>query len=658
MADPSARRLPRVPRLGPVAVATIGIIGTVLLWRSLTARDRSYAGQQIQAEAETSARQVAVELEMLLRALERLGERWVSRAGMNESEWLVDAEALLRDFPGYERVGWADSTRRLRWLLPVSGQPPPLEPRLGSVSAIRRFLDGIETDRRSGVTWSPASVFSEPGVLAAVPLCYLEQCDGFMIGLFQPQPLLDGLLSSLPPGYVVVIRDAGRLLAVAPGGASTSLMEWSRSAPLRVGAVSWIVTVRPTTTTLATLLSLVPNVALASGLSLSILLGLALRLAAVSEGNRRRAEWEREDAERSERRFHAMFDSAFQFVALLDLDGNVLEANRTALSLARVDREEVRGRPLWEGPWWNGDTGAATRWVEACHEAARGGLVRWEETLHTGEETSAYDLSLKPIQSPEGTVSQLLAEGRDVSERKRAEAALQEIDTLGAMGRLAARVAHEINNPLAGIRNAFLLLRDAVPSTHPHYGFVGAIEREITRIADVTRQLYETYRPDQEHRPECAVGTVVSDVVSLLRQVNRDSSVQLVVEVQEAPQVLRVPEGVVRQTVYNLVQNAVEASPDGGIVTVRAGLEHDDFLLTVTDQGPGVPPELRERIFEPFFSTKAGLTTGGMGLGLALVARSVRAVGGTVDVEEGPDGRGARFVIRLPRSSERIAETA
>jgi signal transduction histidine kinase len=176
---------------------------------------------------------------------------------------------------------------------------------------------------------------------------------------------------------------------------------------------------------------------------------------------------------------------------------------------------------------------------------------------------------------------------------------------------------------------------------------VGAIEREIARMASITRQLYETYRPESDGVTDASVGTVVADAVALLQQVNRQSKATVEVDTSGAPGVVRVPAGLLRQAVYNLVQNAIEASPPGGVVQVRAWQQNGTFSLTVTDQGPGVPPESRARIFDPFYSTKNRLSTGGMGLGLALVHRSVTGMGGTVHVEDGPTG-GARFVVCLP----------
>jgi PAS domain S-box-containing protein len=352
----------------------------------------------------------------------------------------------------------------------------------------------------------------------------------------------------------------------------------------------------------------------------------------------------------SERRFRAVFDGGFQFQSLLDLDCRLLEANRRSLEFVGVDHQAVRGAFLWDTPWWREDTACQDRLRQACAEAAQGRAVRYQEQIRgRGDNRAIVDLSLTPIVDAEGRVLQLLAEGRDITELKRAEDAMREMDTLSTMGRLAARIAHEINNPLAGIQNSFLLIKDAVPVTHPYHAYVGAIEREIARIAGVTRQLYETYRPEGDATAESSVVLVISDAVRMLEQVNRASQVTISVNTAGAPTVLPIPSALLRQAVYNLVQNAVEASPPGETVTVRAWMEDGAFWLSVRDRGPGVPSDLRERIFEPFVSTKGELATAGMGLGLSLVRKSVQALGGRIEIHD-PEGGGAEFRIRLPLS--------
>ncbi len=359
--------------------------------------------------------------------------------------------------------------------------------------------------------------------------------------------------------------------------------------------------------------------------------------------------------EESERRFRAVFDSSFQFQILLDSGCKVLEANPVTLQLAGVQADTVMGQEAWETLWWAGQPEVQERLREACHAAGGGEEQAWEQEINTaGKPTQILELSLRPIRAADGVVSHMLLEGRDVTERRRAESSLREVNTLTTMGRVAARVAHEINNPLAGIQSAFLLIKDAVPTTHPHHGYVGSIEREIERISRITSQLYETYRPEQDETGTSSIQLVVNDAVAFLEQVNRLREVRIVTDLTGVPTAVPVPAAILRQVVYNLAQNAIDASPPGGTVEIVAVADATTLRLTVRDQGPGVPEDQRELVFEPFFSTKGkSVPTSGMGLGLSLLRHTVTGSGGTITVGTAVGG-GAEFVVTLPLDAARM----
>jgi signal transduction histidine kinase len=222
-----------------------------------------------------------------------------------------------------------------------------------------------------------------------------------------------------------------------------------------------------------------------------------------------------------------------------------------------------------------------------------------------------------------------------------------EIEKLGATGRMAARIAHEINNPLAGIKNSFLLVRHAVPEDHPYYEYVGRIQKEIDRIAWIVRQMFDLYRPDQEPVRESSVDEVISDIVALLDSSCREYGVSIEIDTSDAPAGIATQDALLRQILYNVVQNGIEASSPGGVIKIVVSVVDNSLVLKISDQGPGIPKEARFRIFEPFFTTKSGLTTGGLGLGLSVSKSIVEAMGGSIDFES-ETGQGTTFTVTLP----------
>ena len=203
--------------------------------------------------------------------------------------------------------------------------------------------------------------------------------------------------------------------------------------------------------------------------------------------------------ESAEQRFREIFDSGFQYQMLLDRASAVVEINAHAVDETHVRAEDVRGRLVWNTLWWAGFPAAQDR-LRAATSAALRGLTRRYEEEFPGEDgvRTWLEIAVKPLTGDASTPTQILLEARDITARRRVDSTLREVEALTTMGRVAAHVAHEINNPLAGIQNSFLLIKGAIPPSHPHFKYVGAIEREIARIAAVTRQLYETYRPEQD----------------------------------------------------------------------------------------------------------------------------------------------------------------
>jgi PAS domain S-box-containing protein len=244
----------------------------------------------------------------------------------------------------------------------------------------------------------------------------------------------------------------------------------------------------------------------------------------------------------------------------------------------------------------------------------------------------------------------------DLSEIKKAQDAAQqsmgrqlEAEKLAATGRMAARIAHDINNPLAGIKNAIHLFSEAIPYNCRERRYVEQTEREVDRIARVVRQLYDLHRPSPEQETDVWVDEVLSDVAMMLEPLRRQHGVRLEIAWPAAKARLHIAAGAIRQIVFSLATNAIEASCCGGVVEMGVAVNDETLVISVSDQGAGIPEELGSRIFEPFFSTKIGRDTeGGLGLGLSTARQIAQGLGATLDYQS-EIGRGTVFRLRLPR---------
>ena len=348
----------------------------------------------------------------------------------------------------------------------------------------------------------------------------------------------------------------------------------------------------------------------------------------------------------SEERFRRMFAVGPMGIAIFSVEGEFLEVNERLRELLGPGTDFV-GRRMDE--FFDAPRAAELR--EEFRAAVRAGepsLASEVEITRTDGETRLVSFVASVVRSQSGEVDYGLLMVRDISESRRAEELLLETERFAAMGRMAARIAHEINNPLAGIKNAFRLIRPAVAADHPFAHYVPRIDHEIDRLAKIVREMYELYRPASETQEEFWVDEAVSDVVALLRVASADSNIQL--DVNRARVRARLGSGLLRQVLYNLIQNALEHSPLGSPVRVRAGVELDELQLSVTDHGEGIRLEDRLRIFDSFFSTKEGRSNAGLGLGLAIAHSAVEAMGGRMELES-EVGVGSCFTVHLPLSS-------
>ena len=264
-----------------------------------------------------------------------------------------------------------------------------------------------------------------------------------------------------------------------------------------------------------------------------------------------------------------------------------------------------------------------------------------------GQVRYVHERAERVLDEPERPV-RLRGTIQDITDRRRMESALEDMGRLSAKGQMAAYIAHEINNPLAGIKNAFELLERAIPLDHPNAHYGSLIKREIDRIAGIIRTMYHVYRPPTQEIQEVSLHQALEDIETLLLPRCRACGVETSLVIQDSAIMLHMNEGLLRQVLFNLVQNALDASPRGASIRLGAAIEAERCLVTVEDEGPGISPDLAERIFEPGFTTKKGSSMNGLGLGLSTCRSILESVGGTLRFAPGSNGIGAKFTASFP----------
>jgi two-component system NtrC family sensor kinase len=238
-----------------------------------------------------------------------------------------------------------------------------------------------------------------------------------------------------------------------------------------------------------------------------------------------------------------------------------------------------------------------------------------------------------------------------VTDRLALERQLSHSERLASLGILAAGVAHEINNPLASLLAGVEALRrrlsdpNAAASHENVERLLDILERETRRVRDIADKLMLLARPESEKANWFNLNRAVDDTVALLGYQMTVQGIRSVLELAPGLPCIWAREGAMRSVCLNIMMNALQAMPKGGVLTARTRFSAETAVLEVDDTGPGIPAEIRDRIWDPFFTTKP--PGKGTGLGLSISQSLVARQGGVVRTENlAPHG--ARFTVELP----------
>ena len=235
-------------------------------------------------------------------------------------------------------------------------------------------------------------------------------------------------------------------------------------------------------------------------------------------------------------------------------------------------------------------------------------------------------------------------DSRLFEENLRLERELAERERLASLGRMAATVAHEIKNPLSAIKSIAQVMREDENLRNEYERDLGLIVGETDRLSQSVTQLLSFARKESAAGQPLSVEELMRSVVDLFRATANEQGIVLDCEVKVDAELTGKSVSALRDALSNLLLNALQATPQGGRVELRAERSDGELVIDVQDSGAGVPADLRERIWEPFFTTRQR----GTGLGLAIVRKRVQEVGGSASLDISRNGRGALFQLRVP----------
>jgi signal transduction histidine kinase len=355
-----------------------------------------------------------------------------------------------------------------------------------------------------------------------------------------------------------------------------------------------------------------------------------------------------------------VIDQLKEEILLTDREGRVLDCNKALLDRLGVPKTDVTGRHLRRffllPETSSGGGGNGLNHSPGGGEAgSEGGLSPFEQALATSQTAEAtlpqVDADgrmhyvreyIYPIKDDSGEVTSLLCIRRDITSRTQMELRLQQSERLASIGEMSTYIAHEIRNPLFAISGfANQLLREAQDEKTREK--LGIIVAESHRLDGILKSILTFARPSESAPGVADVNDIVRNTMDLMGMACENQGIEPVLALTTDLPLVKADRELIKQCLINLVKNAVEAMPAGGRLTVRTSLAPAHVVLEVEDTGVGIPLEMRDKVFSPFFSTKGK----GSGLGLAMIKKILDDLGGTVDLTSVP-GEGTRVTLLLP----------
>jgi PAS domain S-box-containing protein len=583
--------------------------------------------------------------------LEALVARWGADPDPWEPEWKSEARQLQQRYPALESINWVDASYNERWGIPS----PLIHP-----ESVRSAMDAARESHKTTVAPAGSTGDGSKPLLVLIPIFRNERYNGCVIATLGTEAWLHSVVDSeVPRGYAASIWHRGAQLYMRDPAAEFRATQHLSEASMNFYGMPWVVRVWPTPDEWTQS----RNILFALSLVIGLLIYTSGALAVVARRRARTVEWARhqmasqqEDLRESNERLGTVIQASPFAIVATDLAGNVKSWNAAAERTFGWTVDEVIDQPP---PFVT--SAHVEEYREKIERAGRGELIANLERKRRCKDGSSVDVAIwaAPLRDAAGSVAGIVMAIADISERKKLEEQLRHSQKMEAVGRLAGGVAHDFNNLLTIINGYGHMMLSSLHAGDRLRSHAEQILKAGNQAAALTTQLLAFSRRQMIQPKPVDLNHVITNLEKMLRRVIGED-ITLYTLLSPALNPVKADPNQMEQVLINLVANARDAMPHGGVLTIATqnvrlnevlsceggDLPSGSYVeITVSDTGEGMDAETRSHLFEPFFTTKE--RGKGTGLGLSSVYGSVRQNGGGIVVWS-ERGSGAAFRIYLP----------
>lgn len=348
------------------------------------------------------------------------------------------------------------------------------------------------------------------------------------------------------------------------------------------------------------------------------------------------------------------FDCVSKGIMIQDISRHVVFFNHACEEITKWSREDVVGKDCGNIFMCHTSTGMClTEKFCPGMEIFHGGLSRGSRELliRRGDGSESWvKMSVSPMRNSEGVTTHIVSVVEDIGDVKRFSDEVTRSKTLSTLGAFAAELAHEVKNPLNAMNIQMTVLEREIQDIQKLSGkakkelleIVSIVQKELNRLSGFVDECLHFSKTGELNKSDVDAGGVLSEIVSLLLPQAQVHGIKIELDIMNRLPIVMVDRDKIKQALLNILINGIEAMPDGGKLHVSVKHIGHEIWISCQDTGTGIPDEIKDKIFNLFYTTKDG----GTGIGLSFAQNIVQAHGGVIRLEQSP--KGSKFVITIP----------